>query len=118
MDAAATKTWSASDVSSPLFSGYVEIDIRTSAVPRRGEGKEDAAVYFVIVTADRVVVGGQTNSTFLEAGYYERPAGESVDRSLAECLEELRVANTDGPAYTSGLFKYNQRLIPACQRRV
>jgi hypothetical protein len=63
----------------------------------------------IVVTSERLVFGGSTNSCFLESGYMIREENETVNEGLAELYDDLRTYYADGPNYVSRIV-CNERM--------
>jgi hypothetical protein len=53
--------------------------------------------------------GGNCNAGFLISGFIERESYESIDETLQELLEDLKVYYNEGPEYVSRI-KCNERM--------
>ena len=56
-----------------------------------------------------VLFGGHCNAGFLISGFIERESYESLDETLQELLEDLKVYYNDGPKHVSRI-KCNERM--------
>lgn len=96
-----TKTdWSVSDISNPIV-GPLDHEFQD----RNGEWHH----FIVLITEDRFVFGGATNSGFLESGYMIRSADDAPTDDFIDLEADLETYYNDGPGYTLRIV-CNQRM--------
>ena len=94
------EVWQSQDLTDATFVGTLEVPVV--------EG-EDSPHFEVLKTADSLVFGSPTNSTFLQSGYMRLDPDESQVDGLHELVEDLCVFYTDGPSYVSRIV-VNERM--------
>jgi hypothetical protein len=87
-----TKTqWQVTDTRNARYLGMIEFQ----------DNKGEWQLFETMATKTRVVFGSACNVGFIESGYIEREDGETLDETLSEMMDDLRVYYDDGPQYVS-----------------
>lgn len=81
--------WVVSDISKPVVDSDLDLEFKDT--------NNEQHYFRLVVTADRVVFGGMTNSGFLESGYLKREEGENAGDGIQAVANELSLYYNEGP---------------------